>query len=307
MRGQAGGVVDVRRPVERDEHVLVLVDAVLRPQRALAGRTLEAAQRVDHRVADVADARGVDALAREVLLRLRAVREQQVGEAVGEDAVDLLGHRPVARPQACLEMGDRDVQLRGGERAGERRVDVTGDDHDGGVDVEQDPLEGDQHLAGLLAVASRADAERVVGCREPEVLEDLLRHLAVVVLAGVDDDLRAPTPRRRSASISGAIFTKLGRAPTTCTIAPSRVKELVLGSCDRAGIASCARSRGRRGNPTSADQRAMRPVSSCWTAGWTFDGPPHRHFAPDPCSGRSSTARDGRLSVRRRGPMSRDE
>ena len=58
-----------------------------------------------------------------------------------------------------------------------------------GALLEQDALEGDQDLAGLLAVAAGADAQRVVGSREAEILEDLLRHPAVVVLAGVHDHL----------------------------------------------------------------------------------------------------------------------
>ncbi len=86
-------------------------------------------------------------------------------------------------------MGDGDAELGGGERAGERRVHVAGDDDESGADVEQDPLEGHQHLAGLLAVRARADAHREVGGREAEVVEDLLGHPAVVVLARVDHEL----------------------------------------------------------------------------------------------------------------------
>mgnify|MGYP000194134312 CR=1 FL=1 len=42
---------------------------------------------------------------------LGAVREEQVADAVGEDAVLLLGHRPVARAEARLDVGHRNPAL----------------------------------------------------------------------------------------------------------------------------------------------------------------------------------------------------
>ncbi len=196
--GELRRLVDVRRAVERHEHVAALVDAVPAPHRAVAGGVLEPPQRVDHRVADVADARRVDALVREVLFRLGAVRQQQVGEPVGEHPVDLLGHGPVARAEPRLEVGDGDAELRRRERAGDRGVHVTGHDHESRALVEQDALERHQHLGGLLAVGAGADAERVIGSREPEIVEDLLRHPAVVVLARVDHELpRVAAPVQR--------------------------------------------------------------------------------------------------------------
>jgi hypothetical protein len=43
---------------------------------------------------------------------------------VGENAICLLGHRPVEAPQACLDMRQRQVKLRRCERAGEGRVSI---------------------------------------------------------------------------------------------------------------------------------------------------------------------------------------
>ena len=42
--------------------------------------------------------------------------QQQVGEVVGQDAVELLGHRAVERAHARLDVRDRDARLRGRER-----------------------------------------------------------------------------------------------------------------------------------------------------------------------------------------------
>ena len=53
----------------------------------------------------------------------------------------------------------------------------------------------------------------------PELVEEDLGHLAVVVLAGVDDQMLERAARRRISATSGAIFTKFGRAPTRYAIA----------------------------------------------------------------------------------------
>ena len=57
------------------------------------------------------------------------------------------------------------------------------------------------------------------GSRHAELLEEDVGHLAVVVLPGVDDDVAARRqPRGGARAMTGAIFTKFGRAPTTYRI-----------------------------------------------------------------------------------------
>ena len=53
-----------------------------------------------------------DALAAQVLVRVRARREQEVGERVGDEPIDLLGHRAVEGAEARLDVGDADAELR---------------------------------------------------------------------------------------------------------------------------------------------------------------------------------------------------
>ena len=55
----------------------------------------------------------------------RAVRQEQRRQVVGDDAVALLGHRPVVAAQAGLDVADADAVLGRGDRAGECRVDVS--------------------------------------------------------------------------------------------------------------------------------------------------------------------------------------
>ena len=73
-------------------------------------------QRIDHHVADELDARRVDAFAREIRRGVALGRVKQVGELVGEDAIDLLGHVAVEASQAGFDVRDRRALL--GSRPG---------------------------------------------------------------------------------------------------------------------------------------------------------------------------------------------
>ena len=176
--------------MQRDEHVLALGHAGLLPGPSRAGGGLEAAQRVDHRVAHEVHPLRIDAFGCEVLLCLGAVGEEQIREPVGQNAVHFLGHRPIEGAQAGLDMRHRQRELGRGQRAGERRVDVTADADEVGATFEQDLLDLDQRAPGLLAVRPRSDAEEDVRAGELEIVQHLGRHALVVVLTGVHDGLR---------------------------------------------------------------------------------------------------------------------
>jgi hypothetical protein len=63
---------------------------------------------------------------------------------VGHEAVDFLGHRSHEAASASLDVGEGDPELRGGERAGERRVCVAANDDPLG------PLYEEHRSAGTL-------------------------------------------------------------------------------------------------------------------------------------------------------------
>ena len=92
-------------------------------------------QRVDHRVADLVDRVRVAALGQQVPASLGGVGKEQVRHLVGEHAIDLLGHRPVERPEPCLDVPDRDPELARHQRRGQRRVDVPGHQHQVGLEL----------------------------------------------------------------------------------------------------------------------------------------------------------------------------
>ena len=129
------------------------------------------------------------ALAAQVLNGHVAGAEEQVGEAVGEHAVDLFGHRAVERTQPRLDVGDRDDELGRREGAGERRVGVAVDEHQRRADLADRRLDAGQHLARLHRVGRRTDTKSDVGPGQVELVEEDAGQLVVVVLAGVEQDL----------------------------------------------------------------------------------------------------------------------
>jgi hypothetical protein len=96
--------VDERRAVQGDEQIVAQLEAEGDCRVRVAEALLHRDERVDHRVADEVHPLVGDALGAQVLDRLLAMQEQVLGELVGDDAVDLLGHRAVEGAQARLQV-----------------------------------------------------------------------------------------------------------------------------------------------------------------------------------------------------------
>ncbi len=131
----------------------------------------------------------VDALARQLFGRAGGGAEEQVGAVVGEHAVVLLRHGAVEAAQAGLHVRHAQPQLGCGQCAGQRGVRVAVHQHPIRLLGQQHLLQADQHVSRLPAVAARPDAQRVVGPGHAELLEEEIGHLAIVVLAGVNQHL----------------------------------------------------------------------------------------------------------------------
>ena len=123
----------------------------------------------------------------EVVPRLGRVDEQELRDLVGQKAVQLLGHGAVEATKPRLDVADRDAALGRREGGGERRVHVSGDEDDVRLDLQQQRFETRDNTRRLLSVRPRADAEKVIGLADAEVLEEDLGHLSVVVLSGVNE------------------------------------------------------------------------------------------------------------------------
>ena len=175
--------------MQGDEDVAPGLQLEVSPGRQVARAALEPPERVDHRVPDLVDPLGRGALGQEVGPSLGAVREEEVCESVGENAVDLLGHRPVARAQAGLDVRDGDLELRRRQRAGQGGVHVAAHDHEVRLLLEEHPLDLDERAPGLLGMAAGTDPEVTVGRREAEIGEHRVRERGIVVLSRMHDEL----------------------------------------------------------------------------------------------------------------------
>ena len=128
-----------------------------------------------------------NALGQQILVAVGRGSPQHVRENVGDEAVELLRHGPVAASQPRLEMDDGDAELAAHHGAGGGRVDVADHDDPVGPVAQRDLLIGDHHSAGLLGMAAGTDSEMMVRLRKSEVREEGVRHVDVVMLAGVDE------------------------------------------------------------------------------------------------------------------------
>ena len=155
---------------------------------------------------------GGDAFGAQVVGGVAFGGEQVVGNLIGQDAVDLFGHRAVAAAKARFDVRDLDAALHRDERARERRIHVADDEHDvGGMFVERF-VERGHDARGLHGVAGRADFEVQVGLGNLQIAEELRRHVVVVVLPGVHQS-QLDVRDVRAAWMMGATFMKFGRAP----------------------------------------------------------------------------------------------
>ena len=149
-------------------------------------------ERVDHDVADALDLLRGDPFPQQVLVPVRRRRPEDVGDRVGDDAVDLLGHGAVERAQPRLQVRRLHPQLHRRERAGDRRVHVPHHHDQIRPMLHQELLVGDHHLPGLLGVRAAAHPQVEMRLGQHEVPEEGVRHVEVVVLAGVHDDRLGP-------------------------------------------------------------------------------------------------------------------
>ena len=210
-------VVHVGRPVERDEHVLARGRrrALARP-RALASacpRSGAASRSWCCRRSGCAPASMPSAArfspASGLWVRSRSDRRSVSTRLISSGIVQSAERRPAstcATGMPSFEAASAQARVEFTSPATTTRS---------GRSLEQHLLERDQHAcrSGRRGCPSRPPGS-TSGAGKSEVGEDVVGQPLVVVLAGVHDQL----PRRRRAAhgvMTGAIFTKFGRAPTT--------------------------------------------------------------------------------------------
>ena len=86
-------------------------------------------QRIHHHVAGQMDLVGAIPLVLQVVDRVGRRSEEVVTHTVGDDTIDLFGHRPVAATQTGFDVSDQGASLGRHDGASEARVDVADQHH----------------------------------------------------------------------------------------------------------------------------------------------------------------------------------
>ena len=137
--------------------------------------------------------------------------QAQVCGVVGENSVVLLGHATVEGTQPGFQMGHRQVHLHRREGAGNGRIGVAVNEHPVWVHVLKHRIKLLEHPAGHDAVGAASYTKMQVRVRDPELDEEGIRHVDVVMLPGMDDLVVDPLGRE-SLSHRGQ-FHELGTSP----------------------------------------------------------------------------------------------
>lgn len=145
-------------------------------------------QRVDHDVAHQLNPRPIDSFAHEVLVGIHRGGLEVVEDAVGDFAVDLLGHAHIEAPDARRKVCDGDSELLGGYRASHGGVHVSY--HHGQVRpvIETYFFILDHGPADGLGMSITPYSQVNIRLGYAQVGKKGVAHVRVVVLSGVDDD-----------------------------------------------------------------------------------------------------------------------
>ena len=192
--------VDERRAVESNEQVIAMTYSNTGMNRRGGDARPHLGEGVDHRIADENDPRRVNALSGEIGRGFGTVDQTPPGDLIDEHSVDLLGIGPIEAAQTCLKVCNIELELHGGERAGQSGVDITGHNYEARLKFEQDLLDALQRPRRLGSVVTRAHTEKMVRFRHPQVVEEDRGHFSVVMLPSVQHDVvyvRKATPHLR--------------------------------------------------------------------------------------------------------------
>ena len=131
------------------------------------------------------DTVGRDVFGGQVLVGIGRIGEQQVGDRIRGDAIDLLRHAPVTGAQSRLDMGHSDSTRAGRQTADDGGGHVTDDDDQIRLRVAEKCIELEHDIRHLWIDAVAAGIEKEIRRSQLQFLEEDVGELVVIVLAGV--------------------------------------------------------------------------------------------------------------------------
>ena len=166
--------------------------------------------------------------------------EEQRGDMISQDSIDFLRHTFIKRTQAGLNVSDRYMEFGGRQRAGKRRVRIAIDEHPVGLSVENLLLNLGEHFPCHFAMRTAADVQIHNRGWNAHLPEEDVAHVAIVVLAGMDNILHEDGPPPRSLCSTMARLTMA--ALMNCGLAPTMARSFIgeeFGSETLEGKVNC--------------------------------------------------------------------
>jgi len=190
--GKFFGGVDVRRAMQSENAKAAPISSLLQGQVIADGGFLgdgkKMAEGIDHDVSDEIDRFAGTAFLEQMLDGVFFGDEEVVGQSIGENAINFLGHGAIKAAEAGFDMCHGNAEFYGGERNGDGGVDVADDENEIGLAFEQDGLDALKDFSGLGGMGARADFKIDVRSGNPHLAKENVRESFVVVLAGVNED-----------------------------------------------------------------------------------------------------------------------
>src|SRR4029453_1554825 len=115
--------------------------------------------------------------------------ENDVGEYIRHASVDLLGIEPIHGPNSPFYMSKRAAQLAFGNRRGQRGVDVPITQRAVGLLGAKNRGKLKNGLRGKIHAIGVGNVKVIIRSRKLKAFKEGLRHLVVMVLAGVNQNL----------------------------------------------------------------------------------------------------------------------
>ena len=153
-------VIDVRGAVEGEDPVgSVRVERqALEDGRVFPFRS-EHLKRVNHDIPDEVDLSRLDSFSQQVLPPAFLCHEEEVGDRIRENSINLLRHGSIETPQSSLHVRHRNPELHGCQGGRQSGVHIAHDKDEVRTLRHQDGLQSPHHLRGLNRVSSGSHTE----------------------------------------------------------------------------------------------------------------------------------------------------
>ena len=108
---------------------------------------------------------------------------------IRQHAVLFLRHPHIIGAQSRLDMSHRDMDFRCSQCARKRGIRIAVHQQEIRLFLKQDVLDFSEHFACLMAMRAGSYAKVIFGMRDAQFFKKYIRHIVVIVLAGMDDNL----------------------------------------------------------------------------------------------------------------------